>query len=410
MRWGLIARIVLLALVVALVTWIARNTYWADATVPMPLKGEAARNPFYAAQRFAEALGAYTQWDRALPSPPSRAVIVVSTWNWTLSTHRRLTMEQWVESGGRLVVDSSLIGGDGQFRRWSGISRNYPEYDEDVDEESDRPVARGTRVSPRPCRTLDEAGDRPLAAGERTHRITVCGFSGASSLTSVRAASWELRDESGAQVLRVPVGRGTVTVINATPFGYRDLFDDENALLFVAATRLRAGDEFHFLSEGDPEPLLAMAWRLGAPVVAILGVLMAFALWRSGARFGPRVAATDGARRSLAEQIRGTGQFVMRFGGGQSLHAAAVRALGEAAARHISAYDRLPALERIAQLARVTGLDEEELAAAINHSGARRSNELRSAIALLEAARRRILVENKGSKHGNRIEHDYARR
>ena len=49
-----------------LVTWIASNTYWAEVTMPMPPKGEALTNPFYAAQRFAEALGARTSWDRQL--------------------------------------------------------------------------------------------------------------------------------------------------------------------------------------------------------------------------------------------------------------------------------------------------------------------------------------------------------
>src|SRR5690348_7822848 len=44
-------------------TWIGRNTYWDELKIPMPPKGEALVNPFYAAQRFAEALGARTTWD-----------------------------------------------------------------------------------------------------------------------------------------------------------------------------------------------------------------------------------------------------------------------------------------------------------------------------------------------------------
>src|SRR6185295_7291898 len=37
------------------VYWIAQNTYWDDVPLPMSPKGEAATNPFYAVQRFAEA-------------------------------------------------------------------------------------------------------------------------------------------------------------------------------------------------------------------------------------------------------------------------------------------------------------------------------------------------------------------
>ena len=59
---------------VALVAWVASNTYWADTKVPMPPKGEALTNPFYAVQRFAEALGARTAWDRVLTMPPADSV------------------------------------------------------------------------------------------------------------------------------------------------------------------------------------------------------------------------------------------------------------------------------------------------------------------------------------------------
>ena len=46
--------------VALLVFWIGSHTYWEDIKVPMPPKGEALVNPFYAAQRFAEKLGATT--------------------------------------------------------------------------------------------------------------------------------------------------------------------------------------------------------------------------------------------------------------------------------------------------------------------------------------------------------------
>src|SRR5204862_5658039 len=94
--------------VVLLAVWIARHTYWGEITVPMPWRGEAARNPVYAAQRFAEALGAGTQRTEGLELPGTDAVIVVRAWSWDVSNTRRERLEQWVEGGGRLVVDRSL--------------------------------------------------------------------------------------------------------------------------------------------------------------------------------------------------------------------------------------------------------------------------------------------------------------
>jgi hypothetical protein len=122
-------------------------------------------------------------------------------------------------------------------------------------------------------------------------------------------------------------------------------------------------------------------------------------LWRDAVRFGPLATPPQRARRSLAEQIRGTGQFVMRHGG-ESLHAAAVRALDEAAARRVPGYARLSSTGRTAALARLTGADPDALAAAIDRPRSRRSHELRNAIALVDATRRLTLVEQTRAAHG----------
>ena len=77
------------------------------------------------------------------------------------------------------------------------------------------------------------------------------------------------------------------------------------------------------------------------------------------------------ARRSLAEQIRGTGQFALRHGDGESLHAASLRALTEAAARRVPGYARLSPSDRAAALARLTGFDRDAFTAAAYHAGLR---------------------------------------
>ncbi len=94
--------------------------------------------------------------------------------------------------------------------------------------------------------------------------------------------------------MRVQVGRGSVTVINATPFRERSLFDGDHGRLLVAATQMRRGDEVHFLSEDDHPSLLALLWQYGAPVVVLLvGAHRA----RAVARRRPVRAARGGAGR-----------------------------------------------------------------------------------------------------------------
>jgi hypothetical protein len=378
-------------LVVVVVAWVAQNTSWVDTTIPMPPKGEARTNPFYAAQRFAEALGARTVWDRELVVPPTDSVVVLSGWHWDLSRARRQALERWVESGGRLVVDRTLVGGEAEFERWSRIIRDYQEV-------SDKERAASDREGP--CRKLLEHPGGTAPAGTVTTVYELCDFSVWSFLTTTRTVAWSLRGKSGIQALRVNVGRGSVTVVNAAPFRYRQLFDGDHGRLFVAATQLRRGDEVHFLSEDDHPSLLVLLWRYGGPLVVLAMSLVALLLWRGGVRLGPLAAPAPAGRRSLAEQIRGTGQFAERHGSGESLHAAVVRALNEAAQRHVAAYARLSPAERTAALARLTGVDAGVLTAAIHNPALRRAHQLQNTIALLETARRRIVVEHTRSSHG----------
>ena len=188
----------------------------------------------------------------------------------------------------------------------------------------------------------------------------------------------------------MPIGLGSVTLINTRPFGNREMLDGDHGALFVAATQLRRGDQVWFLTEEAGASLLSLIWTTAAPVVVLAFALIAVWLWRSSVRFGPPAAATDPARRSLAEQIRGTGQFTVRFGGGHALHTAAVRALQETADRYIPGYLRLSPAKRTAKLAELAGTDASALAAVVNYSGPRRLGDLRQGLALLESVRRSI--------------------
>src|SRR6185437_124267 len=98
-------------------------------------------------------------------------------------------------------------------------------------------------------------------------------------------------------------------------------------------------------------------WQVGAPVIGLAVVLIALWLWRAGTRFGPPLAPAPAARRSVAEQIRGTGQFTVRVGGGKALLDAQMRALREMSERRIPGYSHMPVPERVAALARLSGVD-----------------------------------------------------
>ena len=384
-----------LALVAALVIWIARNTYWDHFQVPLPLRGEALINPYYAAQHFAEALGTKTEREHLLHRmPESSGVLVLGTWHWDLSGARRTQIERWVEGGGRLIVDRSLIGSVGTFSRWSGIDRlEAEEYEEDGEPDEAKsksgrrkpPATLGTPFEPdEECRRLEPGGFR------------LCTYDDGSKLVPMRHPTWSLKDEHGAQVLRISVGRGSVTAINSAPFVYRQFTEGDHARLFVAVTQLARGDHVYFLAETDHPSLLTLLWIYAAPAVALGLCWIALALWRNAVRLGPPIPSQPNARRSLGEQIRGTGQFIMRLGGGAALHRAEVRALDEAGSRRIASYRSMSPERRAAEIARLAGLDERSLLAAVQLSARARPLHVRGAIELLETARRRLSQIKKG--------------
>ena len=375
--------------VAALVIWIASNTYWADVTVPMPLRGDAARNPFYAAERLVEALGGTASSERTFSLPPTSGVVVLSTWNWNLSERRRAALEQWVRDGGRLVADDSVSGGP-EFARWSGIE--YTEYE--------RPTGSdGGKLSESQCfRFSEEPIDRRARPFERQH--WVCDVDLDYTLTTTRTVDWAVSTaREGRHALRVRVGRGSVTLINAQPFRYRKLFDGDHGWLLVTAAQLRPGDEVRFLSEGEYPSLLALIWQTGSPVVLVALAALGLWLWRNGVRSGRLAPEDPPVRRSLAEQIRGTGRFALYHDGGEPLHAATVRALDEAARRRVTAWAVLDPRARVRALAAMAGVAPDALDFALHDSRARSPHDLRDTLALLETVRR-ALIRQKRTPHG----------
>jgi hypothetical protein len=384
-----------------IIAWFASHLSFKEVTVPMPLRGEAGRNPFYAAIQLSRTLGAEASWEQMFTEPPRNSVLVLSGWNWTMSRARRERIEKWVEDGGRLVVDSWLLGDTAVFEQWAGISQKEIEFE--AGEKAEADTAEEESMEDILEESFDDSFEEsciPLTEDKTRRELEVCGTDVLNSLASTRDIQWALRDGQRIDALRIAVGRGSVTAINGEPFRGRTFMQGDHMKLFLAATQLHRDDTVTFLTEDEHLSLLALVWRFGAPAVLLLLAAVAVALWRAGVRFGPPVAATESARRSLAEQIRGTGQFVLRFGGGRALHAAANRALRDVARQRIHDYERLSSEARVIALAKATGLGVGELSHAMNFSGERNSHELRNAITVLETARRHVLTMKRRG-HGN---------
>ncbi|HEX6706755.1 MAG TPA: DUF4350 domain-containing protein [Albitalea sp.] len=366
-REHLLNGIVALA-VLACMAWVVQNTEWVDRTVDVPPRGEALTDPHYAVKQLLRHLAVPVvspTGDGWLPPPT--ATLVLGRWHGDLFPQRDEALRRWVEGGGHLVLHD---GPPRRWRAWAPIEAIHP---------------KGSGAASPACVELTEPADLTPAYGER-HGMRAC-IGDRAFLRSAAPTEWSLDAPAGPQALRIAVGRGKVTALRGWMHGR--LLENDHALAWVAALHLQPGTEVWFVDIGQRMPLLRQVWHSGAAAVLLGAIGLALALWRGAVRFGPPAPAAPLARRSVAEQIRDTANFIFASGGA-ALHRAQLRALEQAARRHVVDHDRLDRRGRAAAIARLAALDAEALSSAMAPSLRRSRRELAATLTLLETAVRRL--------------------
>jgi len=398
-----VLRLLLLCGLLALGVWIARNTYWEEVSVPGQARGEAATNPYYGLVHLAADLGLETRTVASLSSLPGRdgVLLLDKVGKGTLPRSQIQALEHWVEAGGRLILSGSVLGGSTELRHWTGIQYVPPRITAPGAAPSDGAAPNVPPLPPPRARVAIAAVRKdcpPMQVsidGKPTgETLLVCDVWVGNGYRSERTPAWALSDAAGIQVLRVGLGRGSVTVIGPSQiYATAAVFEHQHARVFVDASPLLRGDQLWILVANQPEALLALLWRLGAPAIGCLIAAVLLSLWRSFPRFGPLAAAPPDARRSLAEQIRANARFAWRSHSLEALHAAALRGVEDVARRQIAAFDRLDTAQRGAVIAARAGISASALEEAMRLDTARRPPSGRSAIALLEQVRRRLQTQ-----------------
>ena len=413
-------------IVLALGAWLVANTEWVEQEVPVHAQGEAAKDQHYAAKKIIQRLGGKVESPINLDRlPPQGAVLVLNSWSWDLFPEREEKLRRWVEDGGHLVIQAY------QIPKWAPLerknvnrkARERAKHREDEDEEEDDEEAGDETPEPAPaaapapppppapasapreaarpplgplgfrrpvmCRQVTEGGTQPAYGDARTYKL--CNGGMGSFLVGKSAVQWALSDMHGPVVMRVAHGRGTVSATHGDWGDNRDIFEGDNALAYMGTLQMRPGRELWFVSEEARLPLTKLIWQTGAPAVLLFGLLLGLILWRGGFRFGPRAPVPPLARRSVAEQIRGTAGFIFQRDA-TALHRAQLRVLEQAARRSIRDHDRLELRARAEAIAKATALSADDLARAMNPSLKRTPRELLATLTLLETAARRLTL------------------
>jgi hypothetical protein len=372
--------------------WIAMNTYWTTMTVSSPLEGDAAVNPYYSAQHLSASLGIHAQLIPALPATPHHGGVLLINGIQDEFTRTRIdSLEPWVRSGGRLIVTGDVIWGSAGMQAWSGLSPGSHLQDN----HKKPPATRPDSPDDWDCTPMAVKTDG-VPTGES---LTLCAPESQFEFVSKRVPAWSLVSDFGMQVLRVNIGRGTVTVIPRTwLIGNKTLLRHDHAQIFVESSQLRRGDELYIVSVAGRENLLALLWRLIAPAIVFFAIAILCAIARHLPRFGSLEPVPAAVRRSLAEQIRANAAFAWRTRKLKPLRTAVSRALDETARQRIPGYGTLDLRRRANALAQLTGVDLKSLNSAMTEDAVGAAPVQRSAIAFLENTRRILKIRTQHIK------------
>ncbi len=414
MKTPTVLRVGAVLVVLLLAGWIVMNTRWVEVDVPDDPRGLAKTDSHYALRRVLAGVGATLELRDSLEQlPPADATLLLDSSLWDIFPERDARLRAWVENGGHLVLANGVsLRHQGHDLAWIPLSTvpPTPEDQKTARPPGDSRAARtvslsGTRQKHDSCWNFVEPASIVTPAYERGRVFQGCAGPFVIHPLNHVVPTWALTLEPATRspftadsrtlAVRVAVGHGDVTAFTTFIASYnRGLLEGDNALIVVAALQAGPGRAVWIVGDEKRESIGAWMWsEARAPLLlAIAGI--ALALWRLAVRFGPRVALAPRARRSMGEQVRGTGHFIAGTDA-RALHAATRKAFEDAARKRVEAWNERDDADRIAALADSIAsthtIDRAALLASLNVGAAATLPQILTAIAVLEQARRALL-------------------
>jgi len=388
----------LVALMLAAAVFVVNRTEWVEEEVSTPAIGEARYNHYYAVQQLLRQLGGHVRQHTHLQDmPPRNARLFLDSHHWNMLDDRSEALRQWVHAGGHLVMNEWMTLEDDALD-WLPIWEDPP--NEEDEEETSPPVSRQPDTE---CVTLTEPdGVVPYYVGD-PRGFSFCRLRRADTYVHLpndeTGRMWQVDGPHGTEIVRMRYGKGTVTVVaNASLFANFSVLRGDHTLLAAATFQAEPGAIYWFMTELSRPSLARSLWQRLWPAIVLAAVALLLFVWRSWARFGPVLLPPSLHRRSMREQVHGTGQFLARHDR-PALHAAQVRALHTVAGRHLPGWATLDTTARAAALARATGLPQQALAAALDPHATRDEQAWLHALELLERARRILETSSSSDPH-----------
>ena len=432
------------AALLLLVVLVATQTRWEEVEVEDPARGLAASDEYYSLRHILEGAGSTLEVRTSMePLPPAGATLYLDSSLWNIFPERDAHLRAWVENGGHLVLLSPHARTGEDDLHWVPLTALRPrsapkgpkvapapkraasdaddadedDEDQDSDDAAKRPADAsppspheteqqrqrrerlskllGVKLPERGCADFSETDAATQPAFEPGRVYRGCTLAGSLRALGRVEPTWMLTGPRGTLAMRVSVGRGNVTGV--TPYlvlDNHDLLQGDNGLIAAAVLQAAPGRPVWIVRDETREPLLGWLWHEGRTPLLLALAAIALSLWRLMVRFGPRESPPPQARRSMGEQVRGTGQFIAGTDA-QALHAATRKAFEDVARARVEGWAELDDAERIAALAGTLAhshaIDQAALLASLNVGRGATNTQILTAIAVLEQARRALL-------------------
>jgi len=357
------------------IDWLARNIEFYQEQVDSGESARARRNPLLAAQRFLTQSGIQTGSvfgrDLLYSLPASRDSLVISDFAIQMSKSRDSELENWLQQGGHLIASvptfSSLQPGSFLKRRFG------------VEFVS---VASADRNKDSPLHDLPFSGHaNPIqVAFDIRQRIEYD--------PEIQAPDVILEDDLGVYLLQYPVGEGRLTLVSDMKYFFnKNIGQHDHAYFLWLLTH--ESDQVWLMVNNQTPSLLTLAWRYNPYLVsalALFGLLQFIALWQ---RFGPLRHDLSTSRRDILQHLRAVARFHLKSDDGRQLLASTRASIRQLALRKHPYLKSMEPAQWAPWLATRSGLDEQDIALALDENSAQRGD-LTRLTAILQQLKQRL--------------------
>jgi len=307
---NVIMYILLALLVFSLVIWVYSILEFRTIKEDKGYQGEAASNPYLAAEFFLRRMGQKTVRINLFTNKQTQLMpgdtLMVPNVRLAFDTRRSDEMLEWVEQGGHLIITGrvdaeSEVGHRDYILESLGLFIERQSLNDELSQENE-PV--NTEI-------YDENEFWQVDFDDYLVISTTSEFNS--------EVIWTIKDSDRNHGLQVTFGSGRITLLSEMRIfmnDYIDSYDHAAFLLTLANDQLISGNDgvFYYTVYDDQISFFQWLWKNARALVLSTALLIFIWLWKVVPRFGPLINVHKPIRRQFIDHLKASGNYHWRQG------------------------------------------------------------------------------------------------